>query len=90
MTSILTMSLTMPENAMFRLLPRFIDKRLQSLRFPHLFLLTAALWLISVVVPDPLPFDDELLLTIGTLTLAAWRRRRQTDQDATLPTRHVD
>ncbi len=73
---------------MFRLLPKFLDKRLQSLRFPHLFVLTAVLWLISVLVPDPLPFVDELLLTVGTLTLAAWRRRRESKADTTL--RHVD
>jgi hypothetical protein len=73
---------------MFRLLPKFLDKRLQSLRFPHLFVLTAFLWLISVLVPDPLPFVDELLLTFGTLTLAAWRRRREPHGDATV--RHVD
>ena len=35
---------------MFRLLPTFLVKRLQTLRFPHLFLLTAALWLLSVLV----------------------------------------
>lgn len=73
---------------MFRLLPTFLVKRLQTLRFPHLFLLTAALWLLSVLVPDPLPFVDELVLTLGTLTLAAWRRRRVPDDRASLP--HVD
>ncbi|MEZ5454583.1 MAG: DUF6116 family protein [Lysobacteraceae bacterium] len=73
---------------MFRLLPTFLVKRLQTLRFPHLFLLTAALWLLSVLVPDPLPFVDELVLTLGTLTLAAWRRRRGPDDRASLP--HVD
>jgi len=70
---------------MFRFLPTFLVKRLQTLRFPHLFMLTAVLWLISVLVPDPLPFVDELVLTLGTLTLAAWRRRRAPSDSGSLP-----
>lgn len=47
----------------------------QGLRFPGLFLLTAALFAINVVVPDPIPFVDELLLGLATLTLAALKKR---------------
>lgn len=46
-----------------------------KLRFPYLFFLTAALFLIDLVVPDILPFADELLLGMLTLLFGAWRRR---------------
>lgn len=46
------------------------------LSYPRLFLLTAALFLVDLVVPDFVPFADELLLGLGTLLLANWKRRR--------------
>lgn len=44
------------------------------LRFKTLFLVTAALFAINVVVPDPVPFVDEILLGLGTLLLASLRK----------------
>jgi hypothetical protein len=49
------------------------------LRFPWLLVVTALLFVASLVVPDPLPFLDELLLGMLTLLFAAWRRRREDD-----------
>ena len=49
---------------------------LGRLSYPRLFLLTAALFLIDLVVPDMVPFADELLLGLGTLLLANWKRRK--------------
>lgn len=46
------------------------------LRFPWLFALTAGLFLLDLVVPDAIPFVDELLLGLGTLLLGSWRKRR--------------
>lgn len=46
------------------------------LSYPRLFLLTAALFLADLVVPDVVPFADELLLGLGTLLLANWKRRK--------------
>lgn len=46
------------------------------LRFPTLFLIALALFVIDMVVPDPIPFVDEILLGLGTLLFASWRRRR--------------
>jgi len=46
------------------------------LSYPRLFLLTAALFLADLVVPDMVPFADELLLGLGTLLLANWKRRK--------------
>lgn len=47
---------------------------LGRLSFPRLFMLAAALWAVNMVVPDFIPFIDELLLGIGTLLLASLRK----------------
>jgi hypothetical protein len=45
------------------------------LSYPRLFLVTAVLFLVDVVVPDFIPFADELLLGLGTLLLGNWKKR---------------
>jgi hypothetical protein len=47
------------------------------LRFPHLFLIVALLFLVDLVVPDVLPFADEILLGLATLLLARWKERAE-------------
>ncbi len=55
----------------------------ERLSFPKLFALTATLFVATLLVPDPIPFADEILLGLGTLLLAALRRRRtRPDADA--------
>ena len=49
---------------------------LGRLSYPRLFLLAAGLFLADVVVPDFIPFADELLLGLGTLLLANWKNRK--------------
>lgn len=46
------------------------------LKYPTLLALTATLFLISLIVPDPIPFIDEILLGLGTLVFSRWRTRR--------------
>lgn len=46
------------------------------LRFPYLFLLTAGLFVVDALVPDLIPFIDELLLGLGTLLLANVKNRK--------------
>lgn len=46
------------------------------LRFPTLFLITGGLFLFDLVVPDLVPFVDEILLGLGTLILSSWKRGR--------------
>jgi hypothetical protein len=48
---------------------------LGRLSFPRLFMLTALLFVVDVVVPDIIPLADELLLGLGTLLLANWKSR---------------
>jgi hypothetical protein len=46
-----------------------------GLRFPTLFKVCAALFLVDLVVPDVIPFADEILLALLTLMVAAFRKR---------------
>jgi hypothetical protein len=54
-----------------RLLPRF--------RYPYLFLVLGALFLIDLVVPDPIPLVDEILLAVLTFIAATFGTRRDPD-----------
>lgn len=47
-----------------------------GLRFPTLFLLVAGLFLVDLLVPDLLPFADEVLLALVTLLVGSLRKRR--------------
>lgn len=47
----------------------------RKLRYPTLFKLTAALFALTVLMPDPIPFIDEIVLGLGTLLLANWKGR---------------
>jgi hypothetical protein len=55
---------------------RLVLRWLGGLRFPQLFLVFAGLFAIDFVVPDLIPFVDEILLGLATLLLASLRRRR--------------
>ena len=47
---------------------------LEGLRSWQLFVLAAALLIIDLLVPDPIPFLDETLLAVLTYTLARWKK----------------
>lgn len=49
---------------------------LARLRFPVLFVLVLVLFLVDLVVPDALPFVDEILLGLLVAILGRWRSRR--------------
>lgn len=69
-------------NPLVALVARFASK----LRYPHLFMLTGALFLLDLVIPDVIPFADELLLGLGTLVLAGLRGRRDGAEPGTTTT----
>ena len=48
----------------------------RKLRYPTLFKITAALFVVTLFLPDPVPFEDEILFGLGTLLLANWKRRK--------------
>jgi len=49
-----------------------------NLRFPGLFALLAAVFLFDLVVPDFIPFVDEIILALLTMLFALWKDRRAT------------
>ncbi|HLT44249.1 MAG TPA: DUF6116 family protein [Luteimonas sp.] len=49
----------------------------RGLRYPALFKVTALAFAVSVLLPDPIPFIDEIVLGLGTLLLANWKRRKE-------------
>ena len=54
-----------------------------NLRFPSLFLLFAFLTLADLIVPDVIPFADEIGLAVLTLLLGMWKDRRHLPRQRT-------
>lgn len=54
------------------------------LSYPKLFLTAAVLFLVDTVVPDFIPFADELLLGLGALLLANWKKPKPADDGKTI------
>ncbi|HET6603941.1 MAG TPA: DUF6116 family protein [Xanthomonadaceae bacterium] len=53
----------------------------RRLRFPQLFVITGVLFVINLLVPDPIPFVDEILLGLATVLLGSLRRSTPTRAD---------
>ncbi len=47
------------------------------LSYPKLMLGFAILFVMDMLVLDPIPFIDEILLGLGTLLLANWKKRKE-------------
>ena len=62
--------------------PAMVLRWASGLRFPALFGLIAALFLINLVIPDVIPFLDEILLGLGALVLANLRKKPDEVDDA--------
>ena len=56
---------------------RLVTRFATGLRFPTLFKIVAALFVIDFVVPDFVPFFDEILLAFGTLLLGSLKSRKR-------------
>jgi hypothetical protein len=52
------------------------------LRYPWVFVLLAVLFVADLVVPDPIPFLDELMLGLLTFLVGSWRTRRKVGSEA--------
>ncbi|KAF7598005.1 MAG: hypothetical protein CGU28_15105 [Candidatus Dactylopiibacterium carminicum] len=65
--------------AVVRVFAKFLPAALvgfaRKLRFPNLFLLVLGLFVVDLILPDFIPFIDEILLGLGSLLLAAWKQR---------------
>ncbi len=49
---------------------------LSRLRSWQLFLLAGGLFVADLIIPDPIPLVDEMMLGLATLLLGRWKRRR--------------
>jgi len=58
-----------------------ITRFLGGLRFRQLFIASAGLFVLTLLVPDLIPFADELLLGLATLLLARWKDDRTAKDD---------
>lgn len=45
--------------------------------------IATALFVLNLLIPDPLPFVDELLMLAGTILLSRWAKREETVEDGT-------
>lgn len=54
----------------------------EKLRFKQLFLVTLGLFVLDLLIPDFIPFVDELLLGLLTLLFGAWKKRGQKEPPA--------
>ncbi|CAN4278906.1 hypothetical protein LJR125_001781 [Pseudoxanthomonas sp. LjRoot125] len=60
----------------------------RKLRYPTLFKITAGLFVVTLFLPDPVPFVDEILFGLGTLLLANWKRRKDPPSSLEAPDAH--
>ncbi len=72
--------------SLFGLLERFVGR----LRFPQLFWITLILFVVDVIVPDIVPFADEVLLGLATLLLGSWRKQRASAREPESTARVID
>ena len=63
--------MSVPKNQVLGWLTRYAA----TLRFPNLLALIAGLFFLDLLVPDLIPFADEIFLGLMTLLLASLRRR---------------
>ena len=47
-----------------------------GLRFPTLFLILLVLTILDILIPDPIPFADEIILAVLTVIFGLWKDRR--------------
>lgn len=69
----------MPIDAATRdsLIRRFASR----LKFPQLFAVAATLFVLDLLIPDLIPFVDELLLGLATVLLGMWQQREAVTTD---------
>lgn len=58
---------------------------LSRLSYPRIFMVTAVLFGVNLLIPDPLPFIDEIVLGLATVVLAKRKRAPKPGDDAPRP-----
>ena len=59
-------------------------KNANQLKFRNLFFLVTSLFLIDLLVPDFIPFIDEIILGLMAIILANWKKERNQDKEGNL------
>jgi hypothetical protein len=59
-------------------------KRANQLKFRNLFFLVTGLFLIDMLLPDFIPFIDEIILGLMAIILANWKKERNQNKEGTL------
>ena len=57
-----------------------VSRLIPGIRYPWLVAILAGLFAIDLVVPDPVPFLDEVVLAVLTFLLASWRTRQDDER----------
>ena len=73
---------------------RFIASLLSSLlarrlRFPQLFVLTTGLFVLDLLIPDLIPFLDEIVLGLASLLFGSWKASHKDTLEETPPDEEV-
>lgn len=66
-----------PQGVVGALLARYAS----HLKFPQLFAFAGTLFLLDLLIPDLIPFVDELMLGLLTLILGMWRAKSPAADD---------
>lgn len=66
-------------------MPKGIAGMFERLTSSTLFMVVAVIFAVDLVVPDMLPFVDEVVLGAATILLARWRLRRTEPEPAEKP-----
>jgi len=54
----------------------FVEKAASRLKFPQLFAVALTVFILDLLIPDVIPFVDEILLGLITLILGSLRERQ--------------
>ena len=69
---------------------KIAQRFLGRLRFPQLFVVAAVLFSLDLLVPDMVPFLDEVMLAVLTVLLGQWKRPEDpVDHSAKPPPKNV-
>ena len=62
------------------MIPKFIRRFLERRRFPTLMVLGALLFIGNLLMPDPIPFVDEILMLIATVAIGSVRSKKKPEE----------
>ena len=58
-------------------LPKAINQFASRLKFPQLFFLFLMVFVLDLLIPDFIPFIDEILFGLITLMFGMWKKRKE-------------